>query len=577
MTSYTNFKIQTIQKNRLNIIFFFIFIFACIIILRLFELQIIKGNYYFSLAKKQHTAQRSLEGKRGKILVEDYFTGKLIPLAQNEKLGLVFATPKYIQNPKETAEKLASLLEPDPEKIENFKQELEKILSNKDDPYVIIKRKVPTEIIKEIEKMEIDGIGLEYEYWRVYPQDTLASTVLGFVNYEKEGQYGVEGYFNEILKPNTNFEYIERDVFGNPIIKDIKDANIITDGADIVLTINPDIQYQVEKTLKKGVEGFEAEWGDITIMNPHTGEIIAMASYPNFNPNEFYKYNPSHYLNHATSDNFEPGSVLKIITMAAGLNEGKIEPETVFQDTGSITIEGHTIYNADRKAHGKNTMIQVLEKSLNLGAIFVMKQIGFEIFYQYLKKFGFGIPTGIEVFGESGGLLKEYKELSEINFATMSFGQGIGVTSIQMVTAASVIANGGKLIQPHIIKKIIKPDGSTETITPKIIREVITPQTAAKLTGMMVSVVERGTGYLAKIPGYRIAGKTGTAEIPKSGGGYSDQSIHSFIFFAPADNPQFVGFIKLYNPKRRFSSTTTPPLAKEICQFLFQYYKIPPK
>lgn len=568
---YSDFKIQTIQKRRINFLLLGILFFASINLIRLFEIQMIKGSYYFSLAKKQHSAKRIIEGKRGEILTKDYFSDQLIKLAQNQSLGIVYATPKYIKNPEEVAEHLSSILKID-------KEEIKKKISKQDDLYVVIKRRVGDEEMKKIENLEAEGVGLNYESWRFYSEETLASHILGFVNFESKGNYGIEGYFNKILAPATSFEYLEKDIFGNPIITDASGELKPEDGADIVLTINRDIQFKIEKILEEGVKKYGASKGDIVLMDPYSGEIIAMAGYPNFNPNTFFNYPIGNFKNPAVEEIFEPGSVLKIFTIATGIDTEKINPQDIYYDQGKIIIQGYTIKNADNRAHGNSTIIEALEKSLNMGAIFVVNKVGFKVFYEYLQKFGFGVPSGIELAGEVSGKLAEFKNLSEVNFSTISFGQGIGVTSLQIATATSVIANGGKLMKPYIVKEIIKPDGTKEVFTPKIIREVISPQTAAKLSGMMVSVVEKGSGYKAKIKGYRVAGKTGTAEVPKPGGGYySQKSIHSFAFFAPADDPKFVGFIKINNPQRRFASATTPPMASEICQFLFNYFKIPPK
>jgi len=338
-------------------------------------------------------------------------------------------------------------------------------------------------------------------------------------------------------------------------------------GEDVYLTIDRNIQFQAEKILSELISEYSAEGGTVIIQNPKTGEILAMTSKPDFNPNNYGEFDIGRFLNPAVQAIYEPGSIFKVITMAAGIDSGKITPNTTYVDTGEVTLNGKTIKNWDLKAYGEVTMTRVIERSINTGAVFAQRAMGKDIFYDYLVKFGFKEKKGIELPGEIVGSLRplEY-DPRDINFATASFGQGISVTPIGLLTALSAIANDGVMMKPYI-------NANSE---PEVIREVISPHSARLVQEIMVSAVEKAE--IPRIKGYNVAGKTGTAQIPNFyTGGYTDEVINTYIGFAPAYDPAVTVFVKLNKPAGApLAGLTVVPAFRELTHFVLNYYGISP-
>ncbi len=554
-----------------------VFLITAVIIWRLINLQIFQHDIYAKLALDQREFYSELFPERGEIFVSDLRSSQLYPLAVNKNLEMLYAVPRQIDQPKKTAEQISSILEI-PE------EELLIKLDKPDDPYEVIKRKLEEDTVKKIKDLNIKGLYLVPESWRYYPEGNLSSHILGFVGFsddKRKGQYGVEGYYNEILQGKSGFLEAERDTIGRWISISDRNMESAENGDDLVLTIDRIIQFKAEEILKKLVEKWEAESGSIIVVEPATGAMRAIACEPNFNPNKYYEEeNLNIFLNPIIQVQFEPGSIFKLITMSAALDSGTVTPATCYEDKGVVHIDGYNIRNSDLKAHGRKTMTQVLEKSLNTGAIFAQEKTGKDTFEKYVQDFGFGVPTGIGLTGDRGGNLENLKnKKSNINYATASFGQGIAVTPLQLITAVSAIANNGKLMQPYIVEKFIHFDGTEDKVEPKIIRQVISFQTANRLSAMMVSVVKNGYGKRAEISGYNIAGKTGTAQVPcEDKRGYSDKTIHSFIGFGPVPDPRFVILIKLDNPQGiRFAADSISPAFRELTKFLLNYYQILPE
>ena len=554
-----------------------VFFITAVIVWRMANLQIFQHNLYAKLASDQRDFYSELFPERGEIFVSDLHSSQLYPLAVNKNLEMLYVVPRQIQQPKETAKKISSILEIPEEKL------LIK-LDKPDDPYEVIKRKLKEETADKIKELDIKGLYLIPESWRYYPEANLLSHILGFVGFsddKKKGQYGLEGYYNEVLHGKSGFLEAERDTVGRWISISERNMEPAEDGDDLVLTIDRTIQFKTEEVLKKLIEKWKAESGSIIIMDPITGALRAVACRPNFNPNKYFEEEDLNvFLNPVIQNQFEPGSIFKLITMAAALDSGAVTPSTCYEDKGVVHVDGYNIRNSDLKAHGKKTMTQVLEKSLNTGAIFAQRETGKEKFEKYIQNFGFEVPTGIELTGERGGNLSNLKnKKSDVNFATASFGQGLAVTPLQLITAVSAIANNGKLMQPHIVEKFIHFDKSETKIEPKIIRQVISSRTANWLSAMMVSVIENGYGKRAGVDGYHIAGKTGTAQVPsKDKRGYSDETIHSFIGFGPVPDPKFIILIKLDNPQGiRFAADSTTSTFSELSKFLLNYYQILPE
>jgi len=562
------------RSSRFHFLFAIILIVFVCVAARLFSLQIIRHNFYAALARGQHEVLQKLIPLRGEIFIQE--KGNVwYPLAINRDYQTVFLAPNEVLNKEEVAEKLSPLVEISTEKI------LEK-LQDPVDPYEPLKSKLDDEVAEKIKSLNLAGVHLISESWRWYPQGALASPVLGFVGIsdsQKIGQYGLEQYYQKELEGKGGFLQSDKDAAGRWLLMGDYNLEPAENGAALYLTLDQNIQYVVEQKFKAVLEKWGASGGCAIVLEPKTGAVRAMASFPDFDPNEYRKVkDANNFMNSCTQKLYEPGSVFKPVVMAAGLDTGKISPETTYTDTGSIQIGSYTIQNSQEKVYGLSTMTRVLEKSINTGAVFAQRLIGGGVFKDYIEAFGFGEVCGVDLVGEVSGNLNNIKENREINYATASFGQGISVTALEMASALGAIANEGKLMQPHIVEKIISANGEQKEIEPRFVRQVISPQTAGKLTAMLVSTVRNGYDKI-KIKGYFIAGKTGTAQIPSEDRrGYSDETIHSFVGYAPAYNPQFLIFLKMEKPHGiQFASESLAPVFADLAQYLFNYYEIPPE
>lgn len=565
--------------SRITVLAIVIFILALFLIIRLSFLQIVRGSLYTALASGQHTIYKNLHPTRGEIFVyrQDYPLNKnLYPIATNEERYEVYAVPKDIKNPKILSQAVSQILNLDePALYAKFLKE--------DDPYEPVMHYVKEEQVVSLKALEYPGLGFAPEESRLYPEGYIYSHITGFlgiVDDQRVGQYGLEGAIEHILAGVPGEISLETDILGNWIPVSKKSLKQAVNGSDLILTIDNSIQFFACSALKQGIEKYGAESGSIIVMDPKTGAVLALCVYPNFDPNNYSKVkNINIYKNQVTTGSYEPGSIYKAITMAAALDAGAVTPETTYEDKGEVKIDVYTIRNSDLKAHGVQTMLGVLEKSLNTGAIFAMRQLTPEIFRDYVIRFGFGEPTGIELSPESYGNISSLDKGHEIYAATASYGQGITVTPIQMLTSFTPIANQGMLIKPHIIAKIIKPEGQVTKTKPQAPVQVISPETAARISAMLVAVVNNGYSKKAGVPGYYVGGKTGTAQVPEKGKrGYSeDLTIHSFIGFAPVDNPRFIALVKFDYPKNiRFAADSAAPTFGKIAKFILNYYEVPP-
>jgi len=408
-------------------------------------------------------------------------------------------------------------------------------------------------------------------YSRFYPQGNLASSVIGFLGFQDKnriGQYGIEEYYEPWLSGQVGFK---------SFLNKVGFSNGSGQGSSLILTIDKNIQFFAEAKLKELVDKWGASGGSVVIQDPKTGSILAMADYPYFNPNQYSKYLLEEFINQNIQVSFEPGSSFKPITMAAALDTGSIKPETSYFDSGEIKVGSSTIRNYDLASYGWQTMTSVLEKSINTGAVFAMRQTGHDKFLEYLERFQFGKKTDIDLAGEISGNIKNLYTGREINFVTASFGQGISVTPLQLVDAYSAIANGGKMMRPYMVEKIVKADGESVIVKPEVMAEPITPETAKTLTSMLISVIENGLIKKAIVPGFHIAGKTGTAQEAQPAGGYSDFFIHNLVGFGPAENPRFTILVKLDRPKGvETAAVSLADTFGDIARFLINYYGIAP-
>lgn len=566
-------KNRKFKNWRINIIFLFLLAVSAGIFYRLFSLQIVDYKFYSAKAENQHKFSKTIEPRRGAIFMKDRF-GDLNPLAINKEYLSVYVVPSEIEDKDGTTEKLAQILNME-------KDVILKRVSKKDDPYEPIKSKLSDEEALAVKNEALKGVYFDGKEYRHYPYRDAAAAVVGFVNNpdnEFIGQYGLEKFFNKDLNGKKGSLTADKGVGGAMILTGNRDYEPAVDGTDLILTLDPNVQFKAEEILKSAVEKWQAEKGLVIVSDPRTGAVKSLANYPSYDPNEYSKVDDINvYLNPAVQSVFEPGSVIKPITMSIGLDQGMITPETKYVDDGFVQFGGYKIMNFDNEAHGEKTMRQVLELSLNTGVIFVEKKIPKSTFKDYFKNFGFGEKIGIDLPGEVSGNISNLDSNRDINYATASFGQGIAITPFHLISAIGAIANKGKLMQPYIVDEFKSPDGKTQKTEPKEIRQVISSETAEKVSSMMVGVVKNGFDKRASVDGYMIAGKTGTAQIADGRGGYSDEFIHSFVGFAPAFDPKFLVLIRLEKPKgNRFASNTLSGFFGEMMNYLLSYYEVPP-
>ena len=579
-------------STRIKILSLVFYLVGFLILIRLFYWQVIKADELAALGESQRFISFEIPAKRGRILAQDGF-----PLADNQRSFLLYASLKDLKkNPDEIASQIAPFLvdEIDEDKIAtpslledvkneeltNTEEAVKSRLKRADLAWVPLKHKITQETKEQIESLKLPGIGFEDEETRFYPEGSSSAHLLGFVGKDRSGEdvgyFGLEGYYNRELEGRKGKAELEKDAAGKPILVGKEKEDKVRNGRDLLTTIDRGIQYLVEKKLEEGVQRYGAKKGSVVILNPKTGALLALASYPTYEPQKYTEYDKEEFRNPIVAESFEPGSVFKIIVMSAALEEKAVEPETRCTFChGPKTIAEYTIETWDQKYHPQSTMTEVIQNSDNIGMIFVGEKLGDEKLYHYLKKFGFGEKTKIDLEEEADPPLREYQDWSSVDLATITFGQGIAITPIQMITATSAIANKGILMQPHLVQKII---GQTAVeIPPKKVREVISEDTAVKITQMMVNAVEKGEARWAKPEGYQIAGKTGTAQIPIKGHYDTEKTIASFVGFAPADNPKFIMLVTLREPSTSpWGSETAAPLFFDIAKELFTYLGIPP-
>jgi len=527
-----------LRNWKVNLIFVAFSLFGLLIVGRLVQLQIIQGAYYEALALGQQAVFDQTFIKRGGI-----FLNNKTCLAQSQEVFFAYLS----------GEKIAPAnLEKEAEVLENIfaktKDELIELSRNGK----LLKNSITFQQAQQIREKGLAGLWMEKVSARNYPQANFASQVIGFVNNEGNGQYGVEKFYDDDLADFSN---------------------------DIFLSLDYNIQYFAEKLLNKANETWQIASGQIIVQDPTSGKIMAMAHFPNFDCNNYGKENDlGIFINSAAQKLFEPGSVFKPLVMAAAIEEGIVAPETKYIDSGVANVGGKDILNFEKRIWGEQTMIDVLEESINTGMVFVEQKMGSDIFWRYIKNFGLLEKTDIDLPGEVSSANNSLKNGIPRDFAVASFGQGIQITPLQMMRAFSALANNGKMTRPYIVEKIVKSNGDIEIKEPQGQKQVISEQTAAKITAMLVSVTRNGSGRLAAVPGYYIAGKTGTAQVPIQSGGYSDnQTIQSFIGYFPAFKPQYLILVKLDNPRGIGSAGhSATPIFRELAKYIIDLKQIPP-
>jgi len=475
------------------------------------------------------------------------------------------ATPRNVTDTQVLADRLAPLLaEPRAQLLALLQQ---------DSSYVLLKRGVSSEVAKTIMDWHVSGLQADSRPGRVYPHGMLAACVLGFVTDDGKACYGLEGYYDELLTGKPGFRMATRDPLGSLLYQ----FRAPRHGVDLFLTLDRNMQYIVEAALAKAVAANGAKRGIAIVMDPASGAILAMAVYPTYDPNTREVTDQSLFVNAAISEHYEPGSVFKIVTIASALDAGVISPASTYYDDGQIVVGGRVIKNAGGAAYGQTDIADLLAYSLNVGAAHVSTKLGALKFYEYVRRFGFGQLTGVDLAYEVPGWVRlpGDREWHESDLGTNAFGQGLAVTPLQMLCAVSAVANHGVMMHPYLVSRIVEGDKVTE-FSPQAVGQVVSPTAAAQVTEMLVYAVDKVL-TLAAIPGYRIAGKSGTAQVPAPGGYDPNETIASFTGYAPADDPKFAILIVLDRPqKEHWGIRAAAPVFREITQQLLALLAIPP-
>ena len=546
-------------------LFFWSFIILLIIIIgKLGLIQLFSSDDY---ASNIYLQTERIAPKRGEI-----FDRHADPLVLNKTYYKLIANPRSIKNKHEVIAKLNSLLSIGQSTLEA------KLLNNRQ--WVPVAGGLDLSKKRNIEKLKIQGLLFEEEERRFYPESSTSAHLLGFVGKDERasdiGYFGIEGYFNKDLSGLPGLIKTERDVFGKPIFVGVQEVVKGENGRDLYLTIDKTVQILVKKHLKTAVEKYQAESGCAVVLEPYSGAVIAISCLPDYDPENYSKFSADLFINTAVSVSFEPGSIFKPLIMAAALNEKKVKPSTKINETGPVAIGSYTIANWDSKYKGVLTMEDVIKYSSNIGMVKVASRMKKETIQKYLKNYGFGEKTGIDLQGEDSGLVKNEKSWYPIDSATVAFGQGIAVTPIQRIRAFASLVIGGWMVKPYTVMEI-KSDSQKKLIKSQRIKRVISEKTSRQIKKMLAAAIEHGE-VKWKIPkGYTFGGKTGTAQIPVEGHYDPTKTIASFVGFVPLNKPRFIALIALKKPTTsQWGSETAAPVFFDIARELLVYYSMPP-
>ncbi len=538
------------------------------VVYRLFNLQVLEAAELARRAERQHQKSVAMEGERGTIYDRN---GKI--LATNVEVPSIYAVPAQIQDPHGAASRLARLLGGDPTHI------LKRFEGKKN--FVWIERKVSPATAARVKGAGIDGVGILSESQRFYPKRYLLGHILGFAGVDNRGLEGVELKYDKELRGEKGWVVVERDAFGQSIFP--KGLNYIAParGKDIVLTIDEVIQHVVENELDAALEETSAAGGSVIVMDPKSGEILAMTVRPQFNPNRAQRQDPEQWRNRAITDPYEPGSTFKIVTASAALQEGAASLLDIYDcEDGKMAISGGMIRDAEK--HRFLTFPEVIQKSSNVGTVKIAMQVGEKSFYRQLRAFGFGERTGIDLLGESPGLIKDPRSWSGRSLASIAIGYEIGATPIQIITAAAAIANGGWVMRPHLVSEMRDPaSGEVTRKSPEILRRAVSRETSQKILEILEGAVSKnGTGARAALTGYRVAGKTGTSrKIDPVTRQYSAQeAVSSFVGIVPVEDPRLVILVVVDNPKgASWGGTVAAPVFRNIVEQVLRHLGVTPR
>lgn len=559
---------MTISQKRIVQIFAALTAWVVIVVAKLVYVQLIKHDHYESRAQKQQERTLSLLPVRGSILDA---RGRI--LAESVTAESIYADPQAVADRRAVANRLASV-----KGLRLNSKEIEAKLRS-DSGFVWIARQVPLEVTAEVRRLGINGVDFIEEHRRAYPRNTLAANVIGYVGVDGEGLAGVEHSFNGYVRGRVGRVTVLRDARRGMYLVGGEGANRAINGHDVVLTIDAVIQYVAERSLAKAVARYGATAGSAIVMDARNGAILAMASVPTFDPNRFGEFSPSVWRNRNVQDIYEPGSTFKIVAAAAGLEERVVTPSQILDcGDGFIRIGNIEIHEHNEVKYGLMTFEDVMVHSSNVGLIRVAFSVGEQKLYNYIRRFGFGERTGISLPGEAVGLLRRTSRWSQVSAASISIGQEIGVTPLQIVRALGTIANGGVRVEPRIVDRVVDAEGKTIYEPPR--REpvrVVSDRTAALVNEMLKGVVSRGTGLRAAMTDHIVAGKTGTAQKAVRGGYSVDKFIASFGGYVPADRPRLVILVVVDEPKgEQYGGVIAAPVFKEISEAALRYLNVQP-
>ena len=553
-------------RRRLGFLTVLLLVLSALVLGQLIHIQVLSHAELSELGELRRTRRIDLPPGRGRVWDQN---GHL--LVGNLVYYDISAEPALIRKPGDVANALAPLLDMDTD-------ELSRTLSS-DISWVPLKSAVPQEVRDRIVQEKLAHVVVEPVWRRTYPERALVAHVLGFVNAENRGYYGVEGYFDAELRGHAGSRVYQQDGWSQVIPLELAAEIPSQPGVDLVLTLDRTIQALVEAELMRALQETGAKKGTIIVMDPRSGAILALAAAPAYDPNRYWAVTDARlFANPVISGQYEPGSVFKVLTVAAALESGLVSPDTVFYDEGYVEVGGQLIRNATGKVYGPVTLTEVLVYSLNVEVAKISTMLGPERFYPGIRAFGIGRRTGVDLEGEIIGELRVPGDWQwhESDLATNAFGQGLAVTPLQMITAVAAIANDGLLMQPHVVAEKVGADGSVVRAQPASTGRAVSSETAHLVVEMMTQTVEHGIKR-AQVPGYRIAGKTGTAQIPTPFGYDEEKTIASFVGFAPVDDPQVIVLVRLDEPtSSEWGSQTAAPAFARLAERLFVLLKIPP-
>ncbi len=554
------------RPHRDSLWFFFVFFFVGYLFLglRLVDRQIFQHGRFKHLAASQHYPTLPLTAFRG-----DIFDRQGKPLALTHLADSLFVVSRQISEKDKTSRALSAKLDLSTEYL------LERVRRNK--AFVWVKRKLPESQTGEIRRLGLKGVDFRKEPKRVYPGVTLASHALGFVDMDNRGLEGLEQYYDRLLRGEDGFRQVLRDAKQRALASSELKYQKPVNGSDLILTLDEVIQHIAERELDEAVRKWQAEGAAIIVMDPHNGEILALANRPSFDLNEPGETLPERRRNRAITDLFEPGSVFKMITAAAALQEGIVnEEDRIYCENGTYRISNHTLH--DVHPYGVLSFQEVIQKSSNIGTVKVAQKLGAERLHHYIRTFGFGEKTGIDLPGEVSGTVRHPRQWWGTSIANIPIGQGVSVTALQLACAMGVIANGGSWVKPHLLKEVLSSEGdvikSYEEEPPRL---VLNPSVSKRLQKILVSAIEGGTGKSAKLKGYLAGGKTGTAQKLDANGRYSHSShIGSFVGFAPYPNPRIVVVVMVDEPRPMYyGGVVAAPVFKKVSEQVLRYLEIP--